>query len=286
MGYTSAREDLRALGAATGSTVVAAALARQLPDHLVAASGGRAPVDVLVLVGVLLVGTAAATVLSVGCWAILLAAVARTTGRRAAALERTAAALTPAVLRRVIVAGVGVGLGLAGATTASAVETDLGWVPTATIAAPEATATRPHHPHTPPGPEPEAVPEAVPEPQPDPVQEPVVEPAGTTRLTDVTTTLTSASTAPVPGAPPAAVAAGRETITVRPGDTLWDLAAAGLGGTPTEAAVQAAWPRWYEANRDVVGADPDLLRPGQVLTVPSGDHAVTDRGAAADGVDR
>ena len=30
------------------------------------------------------------------------------------------------------------------------------------------------------------------------------------------------------------------------------------------------WPRWYAANREVVGADPDLLVPGQQLAPPGG----------------
>ncbi len=62
----------------------------------------------------------------------------------------------------------------------------------------------------------------------------------------------------------------RALVTVRRGDTLWDLAARGLGPTASDAEIAAEWPRWYAANRDVVGADPDLLaaraaarRPGR-----------------------
>jgi hypothetical protein len=61
---------------------------------------------------------------------------------------------------------------------------------------------------------------------------------------------------------------GRAVVVVRSGDTLWDLAAAHLGGTPTTRAVAAEWPRWWAANRDTIGADPDLLLPGQRLTPP------------------
>ena len=57
----------------------------------------------------------------------------------------------------------------------------------------------------------------------------------------------------------------RVLVTVRRGDTLWDLAARGLGPTASDAEIAAEWPRWYAANRDVVGADPDLLVPGQQL---------------------
>ena len=52
------------------------------------------------------------------------------------------------------------------------------------------------------------------------------------------------------------------------GDTLWSIAARRLGEGATDAEVAAAWPRWYAANRDVVGPDPDLLLPGQVLHAP------------------
>ena len=58
-----------------------------------------------------------------------------------------------------------------------------------------------------------------------------------------------------PGAP---IMPGR-TYTVRPGDTLSAIAA-GLG--------IGDWRALYEANRSVIGPNPDLIRPGQVLSVP------------------
>lgn len=57
-------------------------------------------------------------------------------------------------------------------------------------------------------------------------------------------------------------------VTVRPGDCLWDIAAHRLTH-PTSAHVAAAWPRWWLANRVLIGADPDLVRPGQRLRPPS-----------------
>lgn len=59
-------------------------------------------------------------------------------------------------------------------------------------------------------------------------------------------------------------------VVVRRGDTLWSIAAHHLGPDPSEAEVARAWPAWYAANREVVGDDPDLLRPGQVLRAPEG----------------
>ncbi len=59
-----------------------------------------------------------------------------------------------------------------------------------------------------------------------------------------------------------------ETVTVRRGDTLWDLAARHLGAGATDGEIAAEWPRWYAANQETVGADPDLLLPGQQLAPP------------------
>ena len=54
------------------------------------------------------------------------------------------------------------------------------------------------------------------------------------------------------------------------GDTLWSIAARHLGPDASDAEIAHAWPAWFEANRGVVGDDPDLLRPGQVLRAPEG----------------
>ncbi len=60
------------------------------------------------------------------------------------------------------------------------------------------------------------------------------------------------------------------TVVVQKGDTLWSLTDDVLGPGPEDPALLAeAWPLLHEQNRDVIGADPDLLVPGQVLTVPA-----------------
>jgi nucleoid-associated protein YgaU len=58
-------------------------------------------------------------------------------------------------------------------------------------------------------------------------------------------------------------------MTVRPGDTLWDIAARHLGPAATDQEIAHTWPRWFAANRAVIGPDPDRLRPGQRLTPPA-----------------
>ena len=59
-------------------------------------------------------------------------------------------------------------------------------------------------------------------------------------------------------------------VTVVAGDSLWSIAARGLGSTPaSDVDVALEWPRWYQANKAVVGENPDVLLPGQVLRPPS-----------------
>jgi nucleoid-associated protein YgaU len=60
----------------------------------------------------------------------------------------------------------------------------------------------------------------------------------------------------------------RDAVVVRPGDTLWTIAARRLGTTATPALTAATWPRWYAANRPLIGPDPDLILPGQRLVPP------------------
>jgi LysM domain len=102
----------------------------------------------------------------------------------------------------------------------------------------------------------------------DPVARPAVQPA-----------------LPAPTRPPADVhlvtaapASGRaaeEDVVVRRGDTLWSIAARHLAPEASTEQIARSWPRWYAVNREVIGPDPDLIRPGQVLRPPAavrGDH--------------
>ena len=75
--------------------------------------------------------------------------------------------------------------------------------------------------------------------------------------------------AELPDWPPAARAG--EHVVVR-GDCLWSIAehrlATGTGQRPTPTEVATAVQAWGQANADVIGPDPDLLLPGQVLRPP------------------
>lgn len=66
---------------------------------------------------------------------------------------------------------------------------------------------------------------------------------------------------------PADDTAGTDVV-VKRGDSLWSIVAAALGPYSTDVDVAEAWPGWYRANRETIGADPNLILPGQVLHAP------------------
>ncbi|MFD4900773.1 transglycosylase family protein [Streptomyces sp. NPDC058411] len=73
------------------------------------------------------------------------------------------------------------------------------------------------------------------------------------------TATTSARDAVAAKTSPTAVPGQRESYTVARGDS--------LSGIASAERVQGGWQRLYAANRSVVGADPDLILPGQRLTL-------------------
>jgi hypothetical protein len=185
-------------------------------------------------------------------------------GRRWAAGERAVARHAPAVVRRLARAAAGAGLGIAlatptamalpdhgsGATTAAddgpVVVLDLGWQPTHVAADPDPAGSR--------------------------------------------TSGRSAASGPRPAPERSALVnrglrtgtAREPLVVVEPGDTLWAIAAAGLtdkrtgadragaetGRDPSDAEIAAAVTRWHDANRQALGTNPDLIRPGTVLRLP------------------
>ncbi|WP_324274193.1 hypothetical protein [Blastococcus brunescens] len=64
----------------------------------------------------------------------------------------------------------------------------------------------------------------------------------------------------------------QDTHVVVRGDCLWHIAGARLlertGAQPTDADTARAVHAWWTANADVMGPDPDVLLPGQVLRAP------------------
>ncbi|MFF2297440.1 LysM domain-containing protein [Arthrobacter sp. efr-133-R2A-120] len=57
-------------------------------------------------------------------------------------------------------------------------------------------------------------------------------------------------------------------VVVRRGDSLWSIAARQLGPMASDVDIALRWPKWYAANRHVIGDDPGLLVPGQILQPP------------------
>ncbi|MGF7238125.1 MAG: LysM peptidoglycan-binding domain-containing protein [Frankia sp.] len=59
-------------------------------------------------------------------------------------------------------------------------------------------------------------------------------------------------------------------VVVHRGDSLWSIVARQLGPGATDEQIAAAWPAWWAANREVIGPNPNLILPGQVLRPPAG----------------
>jgi len=248
-----------------------------------------ASVDLLVGVAVLALGAVAAALLAFGSIALLITHTLQAAGHAGRSMQAFSDRCTPIALRRIVAVGLGAGLGLLGpAGMAGAAEPDLGWTvtsvsetePTSATSAAE-TAMQAPAPDSPlPPVEPDSSPTA--SPAASPTAAPTAAPAEVAEPTSVTVT-TQQPHAPVPvpsgasattsaaersaSAENSVSSAGQDMITVRAGDSLWSIASADLGSaSPSEVA--ARWPRWYAANREVIGEDPDLIRPGQTLVAP------------------
>lgn len=169
----------------------------------------------------------------------LLTATARGIG--AAGVARVVAAGLPPVVRRAVVgAGVGSMLTLGGPTVAAA-----GAASPVSAAQGDGTATMSVLPDEPARPEPAPAPDS---------GDGVAAPVG------------AASRASEASAPP-------DEWRVAPGDSFWSIAVEllgdALGRAPTDGEVAPYWRQLVEVNRSrLATGDPDLLFPGQVLTVP------------------
>ena len=78
--------------------------------------------------------------------------------------------------------------------------------------------------------------------------------------------LTTPAPTPAQDAPPPPTPHMPESFTVAPGDSLWSIAASLRPGA-NDASIDAAWRAIYEANADTL-PDPNLIHPGQKLTLP------------------
>lgn len=80
---------------------------------------------------------------------------------------------------------------------------------------------------------------------------------------------TASDRSPAPGRRPAPPTTPRpRDHVVRPGDSLWGIAAGRLPADACDAEISAAWRSLHELNRAEIGADPDLIHPTQRLRLP------------------
>jgi nucleoid-associated protein YgaU len=82
-------------------------------------------------------------------------------------------------------------------------------------------------------------------------------------VTKVDTSKPSKSTTPTKSRPPAPKPAAVKTYVVKKGDCLWKIAA-----RKDVYGDGSKWPKIYNANKKVIGKNPNLIKPGQKLVIP------------------
>ncbi len=224
-----------------------------------------------------LLATASALALATLAWLTLgvaLEMLARVPGQVGRVAARLSAAVSPLVVRRAATVVLGASLSAALSPGPSMASTGLALAPLVGITASAAPAPgageqatqRPDAAATPRGsslPDPGFAPPPDPGFAPTPSGDRFVADPPTVRPHPDVTTVTSTDRR-------AAATTPTRDVVVHRGDSLWSIAARHLGREPSDAEIADAWPRWYAANRTVIGSDPDLLLPGQVLTTPEG----------------
>jgi hypothetical protein len=179
---------------------------------------------------------------------LLVTLASRFTGRPDGLLDALSRRIAPALLRRLVTTATGASLVLTPTTAIAAP-----MAPPALLAATVGAAL----PASPTGPSATPLRPAMP-------ARPL--PAGSAPLLPAETT---------PG-PPLDPAPAAGTVLVKPGDSLWRITAQRLGPSASEQQIAVGWPYWYWANRRVIGRDPNLLRPGERLTMPTAQEGSPD----------
>ena len=303
MSSTATRQGRTWLAAATAALVLGIAAPRPGAALAQLADIGAADDPFAPLVGaVSLVAWAAALWLAVSVLVTVVGQCPGRTGRTGRALSRR---LVPAAVHRTLQLSLGltVAVSALGATSASA-GVPTAPAPTSWAAAPSAPdpvvasldwPTTGAVPPTPslsagaPGAAP-AAPAATPSPAASPSSTPAVPPvpAATPSARPPVAAVQVAAAEPDDSGPDLATAptardrststaaTSDRSVLVKTGDSLWTISRAHLesgGETATPADVARAWPQWWEANRQLVGDDPDLVFPGTQLSAPPADRS-------------
>lgn len=214
---------------------------------------------------------------------------ARLPGAAGRLCTRCARVVVPRVLLRVVLGSTGLGLLAAPAaqamTPAHAVTpgTAVRVAATSTWVHPPAASTwiggvpSPSWPVDP-GPSARPLPAPVPPTTTTPTSTPTSTPPTSTPPTSTPPTSTPSTSTPSPTPPSTptttpARPSGRQphdaTARVHAGDSLWLLAARRLGGHAGTGDIAQYWPQIYAANQAVLGGDPSVIHPGQVLHLPA-----------------
>ena len=182
---------------------------------------------------------------------LLVSLTATLGGRPQGALAHLSRRITPALVRRLVAASTGASLVL---TPAAAVAAPTAALASSAVTSPAGSASVvPAHGAI------QASPAAA-----SGARTPVTGSRPTTQASPVPT-LPDETT---PG-PPLDPEPATGTVLVKPGDSLWRITEDQLGPSASDQQIAIGWPYWYRANRKVIGRDPNLLRPGERLTVPT-----------------
>lgn len=263
-----------------GAALVAAGKVLGRDDH----SSPAQDLDQVLGEGMSFLGTAVITVWLIWLVLAFIAGLLHRAGRPSAA--RVVARLSPAVMRRLMAAVIGVNLLAVPTVAQAAPSTELmltqhagpassAWAaaaPTDSIPAPAVPAGSPYW----------SVGDAGARPDMSFLDQPTVEPSDQSSDQPDRQTVPGPPRTIGPGWKPPSIPAegglllrqetrpttGPVEVVVAPGDSLWSITAAHLGPLAGPAEVAEAWPAWFEVNRSTIGDDPSLLIPGQVLHAP------------------
>lgn len=228
-----------------GVALALAVMLWRLVERTVAAVGAGRPAQA----DELLIGLTASLALACVLWlalGLVLGLLAQVPGSLGRAALAVAEVLTPRLLRQGagFVLGVGVVAGLAPGTAVAEPPS-----PSSSISQAWTTTAGP-----------DAVPPSLPDPGFHSLPDPSWVPTAPTVRPQADVGLLSRA--------PADTVDPRPDVVVQRGDTLWTIAARHLGPGASDAEIAQAWPAWFDANRGVIGDDPDLILPGQVLRAP------------------